>query len=44
VNLVDAAMFSYVATTLAVFDITKAVDDFGRAIDTKADFTSGLVR
>jgi len=43
VNLVDAAMFLYVATALAVFDITKAVDDCGRAIDTKADFTSGLV-
>jgi len=43
VHLADASMFMYIAMTLAVFDITSAVDDFGRVIETKAEFTSGLV-
>jgi len=44
VHLADASMFMYIAMTLAVFDITRAVDDRGRVIETKAEFTSGLVR
>ncbi|KAI9448529.1 cytochrome P450 [Lactarius indigo] len=43
-HFADASMFSYMATILAAFDISKAVDDCGRVIEVKADFTSGLVR
>lgn len=43
-HIADATMFLYVATILAAFDIIRAVDECGRVIDTKAEFTSGLVR
>ncbi len=43
VYITEATMFLYMATILAVFDISKVVDDCGNAIEVKADFTSGLV-
>ncbi|KAI0299745.1 cytochrome P450 [Multifurca ochricompacta] len=42
-HLADASLFLYIATILAAFDISKAVDDCGRVIETNAEFTSGLV-
>ncbi|KAI9449498.1 cytochrome P450 [Lactarius psammicola] len=42
-HFADATMFLYMATILAAFDISKPVDDCGRVIEVKADFTSGLV-
>ncbi|KAH9049218.1 cytochrome P450 [Lactarius deliciosus] len=42
-HLADASMFLYMATILAAFDISKAVDDCGHVIEVKADFSSGLV-
>lgn len=43
VHIADASVFLYIATVLAAFDISKAVDDSGHVIEVKAEFTSGLV-
>ncbi|KAI0267785.1 cytochrome P450 [Gloeopeniophorella convolvens] len=42
-HFADASAYIYVATTLAAFDISRAVDELGQEIQTKAEFTSGLV-
>jgi cytochrome P450 len=43
VHLADTSLFLYIATILAAFDISKAVDDSGHVIEVNAHFTSGLV-
>ena len=37
-------MFLHMASILAAFDISKAVDDCGDVINVKADFSSGAIR
>ncbi|KAG7447374.1 cytochrome P450 [Guyanagaster necrorhizus] len=42
-EMAEASMWMSIASILAVFDITKAVDDKGNAIEPSGEFTSGLL-
>lgn len=43
-ELADAVQFIAIASTLAVFTISKAKDAKGRVIEPRCEFTSGTVR
>ena len=43
-NLADASVFIACATTLAVFDISKVVDENGAVVEPVIEYTSGTIR
>ncbi|KAG5722656.1 O-methylsterigmatocystin oxidoreductase [Termitomyces sp. T112] len=42
--MAEAQLFISVACMLAVFDISRGVDEMGKLVEPKAEFTSGLIR
>jgi len=42
-ELIDASVFIWIAMSIAVFDIRKAKDEFGREIEPRVEFSSGVI-
>ena len=42
--MAEAQLFISVACILAVFDISRGVDEMDRLVEPRAEFTSGLIR
>lgn len=42
--MAEAQLFMSIACMLAVFDISRGVDEMGRLVEPKPEFTSGLIR